>query len=382
MTAASLTGLVTPATQAQMLDLLLEVASGLGMPTTSWQSGQPLLTLLSTVAQKLADQSLVSVDITKGGFGDLLPSDAWADLWALSRFNVTRVPATQATGLVDLTNSEVANYPLAIGELIVAHATTGKTYRNTQAITILGTTGLADVEVAADEAGIASNAAPGTITEVVTSLVGVGSTNPLSLVGTDKETTVALVPRARAKLGSLSPNGPKDAYNYVATTPEISSGLATPITRTRAVLVPATGNLNVYLATAAGAPIPADVAIVQAAIDELAEPWGVTATAIAATPSVVPITYQAYVQGSQLTAVQIETAIASALALWFAGLDLGGYVIPPDTGAVYVSALEQVIGQATGGILRVVVSIPATDLVLTPNEVATLGALTPTITIL
>ena len=378
----SIQELINPATRDEMLAYLLGVANSLGLPTTSWQAGQPILTFLTTVAQALVVQSEDSVDIAKGGFGDLLPSDEWADIWALSRFNVTRVPATPASGLINCTNSSLSNYTLAVGELIVAHATTGKTYRNTAAIVILATVGLADVAISADEPGIESNAAPATITTVVSSLVGVGCTNPLRFIGTNKETTVALVTRARAKLGSLSPDGPKDAYNYVATTPELSPGLSTPITRTRTVANAATGAVSVYLATAAGAPSGGDVTIVQTAIETYAEPWGVTATAIAATALPVAITYQAWVQDSQLTSAQIQTAISTALAAWFATLAIGGYVIPPDTGAVYVDALEQVIGNATPGILRVVVSIPAADVVLTSAQVATLGALTPTITLL
>jgi hypothetical protein len=378
----SLAEILTPEDRDSVLETLLAVAASLSAPTTSWQEGAPILTLLTTASQKLADLTVVAVEIAKGGFGDLLPSDEWADIWALSRFNVTRIAATQASGLVDLTNTSLSNYTLAIGELIVAHAVTGKTYRNTTAITILATVGLANVPIAADEPGTESNAAPGTITTVVSTLVGVGCTNPLSFVGTDKETTPALVTRARAKLGALSPNGPKDAYNYVATTPELSPGLSTPITRTRTIANELTGEVSVYLATSSGAPIAGDVAIVQAAIDTYAEPWGVTATAIAATPNVIAVTYQAWITGSQLTAAQIQTAIGTALAEWFSTLDLGGYVIPPDTGAVYVDALEQVIGQATPGILRVIVSVPAADVALTPNEVAVLGVITPTITIL
>jgi len=377
----TLSDIITPVERDEMLTELLTVAAALGLPTTSWQNGQPILTMLTTVAQKLADLSLIAVEIAKGGFGDLLPSDEWADIWAQSRFDVQRVPATSATGAVDMSNASLTNYTLAPGELIVAHAVTGKTYRNTANITILATVGLAGVTVAADEPGIASNAAPGSVTVVVSTLVGVGCANPLTLVGTDKETTLALVTRARAKLGALSPNGAKDAYNYIATTPAFSA-TSTPITRTRTVADEVTGFVSVYLATAAGAPSAPDVVIVQAAIDNNVEPWAVTATAIAATPVTVPITYQAWVSGSQLTVAQIQTAIGNALTAWFAALSIGGYVIPPDTGAVYVSALEQVIGQATPGILRVVVSIPAADVAVTPNKVAVLGAITPTITVL
>ncbi len=378
----SLDEILTPAERDEVLATLLALSASLGAATTSWAEGNPLLTLLTTDAQKSADLTLMAVEIAKGGFGELLPSDAWADLWAQSRFKATRVPATAAAGYVDATNSSASNYgPIAIGGFIIAHATTGKIYRNQEVITILAGTGLDDILVSADEPGIASNAAPGTVTTVVSSLVGVGVSNPLAFVGTDKETTAALVERARAKLGSFSPNGPKDAYDYVAKTPEYS-GTSTPITRTRTVLSAATGVLTTYLATASGPPTVPDVAIVQDAFDQYVEPWGVQSVAAAATAVVVPITYQAWVQGSQLTSAQISALIDSALATWFASLDIGGYVIPPDTGAIYVDVLEQVIGQSTPGILRVAVSIPAATLVMTSNQVAQLGTVTGTITIL
>jgi hypothetical protein len=373
--------LITVEERDDVLATLLALASLLGQPTTSWQEGAPILTMLTTDAQKMADLTSLAVEITKGGFGELLPSDSWADRWALSRFNVNRVPATQATGAVNAANSSASIYTLAIGQLIIAHATTGKLYRNTAAIVIPAGGSLSGIAIAADEAGTASNAAPAAITTVVSSQVGVTVTNPLSVLGTDKETTAALVTRARAKLGALSPNGPKDAYNHVATTPALST-TSTPVTRTRTVTNDATGAVSVYLATASGAPSAPDVAIVQSAIDTYAEPWGVTATAIAAMAHVVNITYQVWVQGSQLTSAQIQTAIATALAAFFATLDLGGYVIPPDTGDIYTSTLQIVIAGATPGIRRVTITVPAADVVLTSNEVATLGTLTPTVTLL
>ncbi len=155
-----------------------------------------------------------------------------------------------------------------------------------------------------------------------------------------------------------------------------------PITRTQTVVDEATGEVSVYLATATDAPIPGDVDIVQAAIDTWAEPWGVTATAIAGTPHNISVTYEVWVHGSNLTSMQIQDAIALALAEWFSALDFGGYIIPPDTGAVYPDAIEQVIGHAVLGVLRVVVSVPAAAVPLNPNEFAKLSTITPTINIL
>lgn len=378
----ALEDLITTEDRDEVLATLLAVSALLGAPTTSWQEGAPILTMLTTAAQKLSDLTVVVADITKGGFGELLPSDAWAERWALSRFNVTRVPAKQAAGgLTIVCDATAVGNTYAEGEIIVAHATTHKTYRNTAPVTIVPSTTLTDQPFAADEPGSASTAAPTSVTVLVLSIVGLTVTNPLSWLGSDKETTPALVTRARAKLGSLSPNGAKDAYNFIATTPEFSA-TSVPITRTRTVGDETSPNIFVYLATAAGAPTGGDVAIVQSAIDANVEPWGANATAVAATPNVIAITYQAWVKGSQLTSAQIQTAIANALATFFSTLALGGYVIPPDTGDVYVETLQQVIGNATVGIQRVVVSVPATAVALAANEVPVLGAITPTVTLL
>lgn len=375
----ALSDLIDPETQEEALDSLLSIAASLGLPTTAWQTGSPIRSLLTTIAQKVADLSEVSTEITRGGFGDLLSSDAWADAWAESIYDETRIQAVAATGLINIDNSSGTQYDLAIGALIVAHATTGKTYRNTAAISILAGTGVDDVTIQCDETGTVGNAAPATVTVLVNSLAGVTLTNPLAVLGADKETTAALVERCRAKLGSLSPNGPKDAYNYIATTPAFSA-VATPITRTNTVSDSATGIVTTYLATASGAPVAGDVTIVQAAFEEWAEPWGVQAVAVAATPLTVNVAYQVWVSGSNLTQAQIETAIGNALSVWFASLDIGGYVISPDTGAIYVDALQQVIGTATPGILRVSVTTPAGTTAMTANQVAVLGTVTPTIT--
>ncbi len=384
----ALSDLITPEDRDSVLATLLAVSALLNAPTTSWQEGAPLLTMLTTAAQKLADLSVVAVDITKGGFGELLPSDAWADRWALSRFNVIRDPAVAAAGpLTIVADASAAGHTYAIGEIIVAHATTHQTYRNSAPVTIVPSTTITLQAFAADAPGSAGTAAPGSVTVLVSTIVGLTITNPVSWLGADAETTPAFVTRARSKLGALSPNGPKDVYDYVAKTRFFPDGTpccltSVPNTRTRTVVDESTGVIHVYCATAAGAPSGGDIAITQAAIDAFAEPWGDTATAIAGTPVVVNITYQVWVQGTNLTSLQIQTKIATALALWFSTLPFGGYVIPPDTGDVYVEALEQVIASAVPGTLRAVVSVPASAVPLAPNQIGQLGSITPTVTLL
>ncbi len=373
--------LVTPLTADEAFAELLVIAAEEGLSTTSWQSGQPIHTFLRVISEKFADITVVLAEIAKGGYGDLLPSDSWADLWSVSRFNVTRTEAEAATGQLTLTNTSATEYTKAIGEVIFGHATTGKTYRNVSAIVIPASGTLEEVDIAADEVGTDSNAATGAVTVMVVSLTGVACTNPEPVLGSDDETTPALVTRARTKLSALSPNGPKEAYHYIATTPEFSD-VGTAITRTRVDADDATGEVTVYLATANGAAEAGDVVIVQAAFDEWAEPWCTTSTAAAASEVTQAVTYRVWVRGSSLTSTQIAAAVDDALADFFAGLEVGGTVIAPASGKLYVEALRQAIGQATPGIQQVTITVPADDLAMDPEDVAVLGATTSTVTIL
>lgn len=382
----SLSDLLKPKTRDEVLAEMLSLADTFGLPTTAWQPGSVVRQVLTLIAQKIADASVVVVGIAGGGFGDFV-SDAQAPLWAKQTFDVDIIEAEPATGAINATNVSLTNYTLNPGELIVAHSTTGKTYRNQASILIPASGSLNDIAIAADETGTASDAAPGLITILVSNQVGVTITNPDAVLGADLETTPHLVTRARSKLGSLSPMGAKDVYNFVATTPFLPDGTelsntSTPITRTLPVTNIATGAITVYLATADGAPTGGDVAIVQSAYDRFAEPWTADATAVAATEVPIAVTYHVWIQATSLTAPQIEAAIAAALSVYMSRAPIGGYVIPPDTGDIYVEEIATAIRNSVVGIVRVNVTIPAADVALADNEVPTLGAVTPTVTFL
>lgn len=377
--------LLTPKTADEELEELLSIAASQDLATTSWEEGNPLLALLSICAEVFKDFSQTTVEITRGGFGDTLSSDEWGDIWAASMFDEVRVPAEPATtDTFRMINADLVAHDFDPGEIIVAHAVTHKTYRNTQAVHLDATSTTDDIAISADEVGVDSNAAPGTITVLVApSLPGVTCTNVESALGADEETTPRLVQRSRSKLGSLSPNGPKEAYSYVAQTPAILARLiapnvlGTPITRVKTIASETTGILRAILATAAGAPSGPDVDIVQRGFDRFAEPWCTTAIAEPAIEVIRAVTYTAWVLGSNLTDAEIKLAIEKALIAWFKELAIGGYEIPPDTGAVYADAIEQVIGRAVPGVLRVQVS--GGDTILDDDEVAVLGTISATI---
>lgn len=378
--------IVAKSTSDELADELT-TAQSLGLQTTTWQAGSVVRTILAVTAQKFSDFSSVIIEPIKGGFGDLLSNINWARIWAKQQFNVDAVVASAATGYVTFTNSTATPYTHATGALILAHATTGATYRNTSPVTIGANTTVANVPIASDAVGTTSNAAAGAITGIVApSMPGVTVTNPLAVLGSDDETVAALVPRARASLAATSPNGPKDAYNYIAKTPAYAA-TSTAITRSATYSDPLTGNVYVYIATASGAPSPTDVAIVQAAIDKWAEPWCVTATAVAATQVTINVAYEIWVKSS-LSELQITTAIANALSVYFAAIPIGGTITPPSTGAVFANeilitlASTTLDGTATGtplGVVRANLTTPAADTSLTNNQVPVLGTVTSSV---
>lgn len=378
-----LASLIKAKTRDEFLTSLLDVAASIGLNTTAWQSGGWTRTILTLTAQVASDlvTSLV-IEPIRGGFGDLQASDDWADAWAGS-FDNTRRPATAAsTDTYRIINPSNQGYTLQIGDLIVAHATTGKTYRNRAIVNVPALTTVDNVVIDAVELGSGSNAAAGQITTLVSpSMPGVTVTNPAAAIGADKETTPNLVTRTRGKFASFSSNGPKSAYDYVVTTPSYNPTVV-PITRSKTYVDPATGDITVYVATSAGAPSAGDVTISTTSIQKWVEPWGGNSVAAAAVNKVIPVTYQVWLKGSSLTAAAAQAAIDAALAAYFATIPIGGDELEPDPGKVFRNALTVVIANATPGVKQVGITAPAADVTLLASEVPILGTVTATINFL
>jgi hypothetical protein len=366
------------------------------LPTTSWQSGAVIRTIIAVMSQVIAIKSEVEVEISKAGFGDLASPD-WATIFAQAIYDVVRVLAEPATGFITITNTSISVITKNPGELIVAQdesgAHPGVTYRNQDTIVIPALGTLTDVAIASDISGTQADASPNTVKVLVNSIVGVTVTNPDPVLGADDEITSALITRTRAKLASLSPLGPKDAYNYVVTTPFSSfppiagqsiADAASPITRSNTVSDPTTGFLTVYVANAEGAPISGDIDLAQDAVDKWAEPICDTATVVAASELTIDVTYEVNLQSS-MTSAQIESLISLALSTYFAMLPIGGVVIPsvdPDNGYVFKEPITQIIHDSVPGVKLVSLSLPSTDTLVASNEVPVLGVVTPTINFL
>jgi hypothetical protein len=393
MTTYALADLIVPTTEDAELSALLTEAASRGLVTTTWQEGDPELTILEVLADELALDSKFAALTTRAGFLDLaVPTDAdtAADVALLtimlrvlarSMFGVAFIEATFATCTARLTNATASAIPIAAGDLTFAHDTSGATYRNTTGGTIPAGSHL-DVSIMAEVAGSGGSAVVGSITTMVTPILGVTASNTTAAIGTDAESNEALVRRCRASLGALSPNGPARAYEFVALSAVRSDGTTVGVNRVRTV--GGTGSVAVFIATASGDVPGGDVTIVNAAIQASAVSIGVTATVASATEVAVPVTVDVYVRSAaNLSTAAVQAAVSARLGTFFAELPIGGRALPGETLGSGVSGhvfRDAIIGEVWRSVqssaVQVDVTAPSADVDLAEYEVATLGTLT------
>lgn len=380
MSLVDLAALVTAQVKSAILSTMLDLADTVGLDTETWKEGDPTRTTFDVVSRQWEAWEANAVRFIRGGFLELATGDA-LELLAYYHFGVDKQKATYAQCTVRLTNAGSAPYTFDPDDLTFVNAATKATYRNSTGGTLAGS-GTLDLTVIAETAGSAGSSGVGTILALVTALPQVSVTNLTAAVGLDAESDAALQARCRAKLGALSPTGPADAYHYVATTAALNGGAQ--VTRTRVLADSAVGNVTVYVAGAAGAVSAGDVVLVQAGLNVWATPLTVEATAVNSSNLVVPVTYTLWVYDSiSLTTAAIQTIVAAALLESFRTRPIGGDVEPPaTTGKIYRSWIEgQIIQSVAPHGYRCSVSTPAGDTSMTIGQVATLGTVTPTVTL-
>lgn len=375
----SLISLLVRQTKDQILDAALAVARGVGLPVSSWQAGDPTRTLLSYEAEFLATLEGNVVGYIASGFLDYA-SGVWLKILAQQVYGVEVPPATYATTDVELTNSGDEVFILDPGDVIVKSSLSGKTYRSTTGGT-LGAGGTLTLTFEAEEGGSGSSAGAGEIDELVTGMTDVTVTNPIAAVGIDEQSEATTRQQCRDKLDSLSPNGPKGAYSYVARNRDLTG--TSNITRVRVYSDSDTGDVTVYLAGPSGAVSNPDRALVEAAILKWATPLCITPEVLSASNVSVGVTYQIWLYASaNRTSLQVQADVLDALQAMFAARPIGGDIISPAaSGSLYKSLIESTIRGVYPEAFRVSVSSPAGDTALTNGQVAVLGIVTPTVTI-
>jgi uncharacterized phage protein gp47/JayE len=390
----ALDDLTTPLTRDEVEASIYQVLAAVGLSTTTWKPGAWARTAITGASICLSAFSTLNAKLARMRFLDLA-EDEWLTLKAKHDYDEDRDEGSAAAGVVTLVNSEGGIYNLDPGDLILLNTATGKTYRNTSSIALGALSTLTDVGIEAEEAGSASSAAAGAIDDFVTPLNGVTVTNPTALVGTDPQEDPELRTACSEKLGSLSPFGPWDAYNYAAkNATRASNGSLVGVTRVRSK-PDGFGNITTYVATASGGVSgdaddeDTDLGAVNEAIQRGAAPLAITVNVESATPLAIAVTYQVWIYSSTgLTDQQVKDAIAARLAEYLATEPIGGNVLGSDPGKVFKDALIAAIGStkqptdafSTLPIFRVVISTPASDVELDESEVPVLGTVTATVT--
>lgn len=376
----SLASLLVQETKEAIYATALSIAESIGLPVTSWRAGDPTRALFQLESQILAALEEVVVGYVSSGFLDHAEG-TWLEVLADQVFGVTVDGATYAETTVTLTNAGGGVYIIDVGDLTFRNSTSGKTYRNTTGGTLSGG-GTLDVTVVADEFGSDSSSAAGEIDDLVTTLLGVTCSNADPAVGTDRPLDATIRQQCRDKLGSLSPNGPAEAYTYVARNSALTG--TTAVTRARVFGDSTDGTVDLYIAGASGGVSGGVVTLVEDAIATWATPLCITPTVASATAVSVPVTYTLWIYSSaNKTSSEIQEEVEAELEAMFAAREIGGDIIPPAlTGSLYKSLIESTIrGAFPDDAFRVTVSAPAGDTALANSEVATLGAVTATVNI-
>lgn len=374
----SLLALIVQETRDALLSAGLSVAQTLGLPVTSWRAGDPARALFHYEAFVLEKLEVMAAGYARSAFLDYAEGE-WIEVNADQTYGVTVPDATYATTDVVLTNNGGGLYEdIEPGDLTFLNTSTGRTYRNETGGDLLAWSGVGDkptltVTVVADDAGSVGNAATGEIAELVTTLDGVTCTNPSPAVGQDEQSAETTRQQCRDKLSSLSPNGPRGIYSYVARNQELTGASIVP--KVKEVPDSETGDVVVYIASDAGTVTATDLDAITDAIVHLATPLTITPSVLAATPVTVPVTYEVWTYTVNRTVAEMKEDIEASLLALFAALPIGG----DEGGYLYRSAVEAIIGRTHEQTFRVSVATPAADVALADGEVAVLGTITASI---
>lgn len=357
-------------TAAKILSTGLGVAQALGLPVSTWRAGDPTRSLYHYLAEVLAAHDTIVASFIKAGFLSSAIEAAkedgnldWLTVLAYELYGVTVPAATYATFQVTLHNAGGGNYPRLAGEITVKSSASGATFHNLDAPAPLVAGATVVYTFVADAAGSDSSVAQDEIDELVTTMLGVEIVTNTSGFGQDEPTPDEIGILCNATLGSLSVNGPPDAYAAVCLNAELTG--TSEVKRASATGDSTTGLARVFVASASGGVSVEGVQLCQDACEHWATPLCVTPQVASASP--IAVNLSAQIQGTAIPE-GFQALVAGEYAKYLASLPIGGTVAR----SAVIAAVHRAIPQATS----VNLLAPAADVAPAVGEVAVPGSVT------
>lgn len=372
---ATLDSLLKELTPDQCLEALVNIVDTVGVPSTAYQEGSVVRTLLEADSDMMSYTTWVLSGIAASGFLETAAGE-WLDLVAIyGGSGLYRNGASYAQGSIELTNTTGGTFTAASGALTVRNSNTGKQYRNVGAISVANNAS-AVYTFEAVEAGAASNAAAGEITSLTTSVSGVAVANTTTFVGLDQESDESLRSRLRFYHQAKSSFGPSEAYHYWAK--QALKGDGTPVGVTKVKTISdGSGTLTVVVASDAGA-IPAGpdgIDSVDAILRTSALTQGPTLIVQSAVEHLLAGTVSVYAYNdANLTTDDVQDLVLASLTDRVKALPIGGDNdgLTSDGGAFYRTSFLHAL-QPHEAIFRAESTTFTADIALDPDEVVRLG---------
>jgi uncharacterized phage protein gp47/JayE len=178
----TLSELLTVDTRDEVLASMVEALQEVGFPASSWHSTSVPRRLLTAIAQVFSTYTVTRALMARGGLLDYA-STGWLTMLAMSQYQIERQAAQAAVGTAVAADvSSAGPWTFSAGELWFV-STGGKRFYNTEEITIAQDATLS-FEIQAEEASSDYNVATDQITQLVTSVAGLGFATMTDVVAT------------------------------------------------------------------------------------------------------------------------------------------------------------------------------------------------------
>jgi|GEM_PF-1477047 len=318
----AITALLAPMTAAIAQQVIVDSLVSMGVRADLWPKEDAAYSVIVSVAALFS--SAFNATVLPAIRAGWLPTATgpWLTWVAYYMYGVVRTEATFATGTVKLTNGGGGSYSYAPFAVTFQKSSTKTTYTNLDAISLAPGPGPTQtINVQATVAGTGSNAAPGEINTIVTTMLGVTCTNLVPVLGIDQQGDQALQQECWDAIAANSPFGPRQAFAYAIETAK-NSVTESPVNINRWTISPSShdGTVTIYVASPSGAADPNDVTGVTTNIEAIARPECVTVTVASATTVADTDVLTVYVRSTPgLVAATVQAAIAASLTTLFRG---------------------------------------------------------------